>query len=316
MAQGHEVRAFHRATSNLKLLENLDVEHFIGDITQPATIQPAMEGVDVVFHTAALLSSTDPGGRFYTVTVEGTRAVLEAARRAGVRRFIHTSSVAALGLPDAELPQPLAIDENHSWNGRPDQWPYGYAKHLAELEVQKAVAQGLDAVILNPSVVYGAGDVYRQTSSLVVHVARGKLPALVEGGLNAVHIEDVIDGHLAAMTCGLRGERYILGGYNLTISDLVRMIADVTGNPDGIPALVLPGKLVRALARPARLFQPFIDLPVSWRSFYQAGYHFYYNTAKARAQLALPETRPLADALREAYEWFIETGAIPQKNRG
>ena len=113
-----------------------------------------MQGIEVVFHTAALLGGDEAAGRMYPVTVEGTRAVLLAARQAGVRRLVHTSSVAALGVPEKGLKYVLPMDENHSWNFYPEYWPYGYAKYLAEMEVQKAVALGLDAVIVNPSIVF------------------------------------------------------------------------------------------------------------------------------------------------------------------
>ena len=118
-----------------------------------------MQGIEVVFHAAAWMGGHDQPGRQYAVTVEGTRNMLQAARKAGVRRVVHTSSVAALGVPDAarQPNEAQLMNENHTWNYRPDYYPYGYAKYLAELEVQKAVAQGLDVVIVNPTLVFGAG---------------------------------------------------------------------------------------------------------------------------------------------------------------
>src|SRR5271169_5018758 len=147
VGKGHQVRAFHRSTSTLRLLDDLPVEHALGDLTQPDTLAPAMEGIEVVFHVAALLGSgQDEEGRMYTVTVEGTRSVLKTARQAGVRRVIHTSSAAALGIPELISPaagsigKAVFMNESHTWNLRPDFWPYGYSKYLAELEVQKALA--------------------------------------------------------------------------------------------------------------------------------------------------------------------------------
>ena len=307
--RGDSVRAFHRQTSNLLLLNDLPVEHALGDLTQPETIQAAMQGSEVVFHAAATLGGggRDVAGRMYTVIVEGTRAVLQFAREAGVRRVIHTSSVAALGLPEhspgGEIPASVpAMDENHTWNYRPDYWPYGYAKYLAELEVQKAVAGGQDAVIVNPSVVFGAGDIYRRDSSVIMTIARRKLGVLVDGGLNAVHIQDVVDGHLAALDCGRCGERYILGGENLTIVELVRRIAGIVGSP--APNLVLPAGLVTRSVPIMRLLQPFLDLPVSANDLRLAGNYFYCDTRKAQVELGLPPPRPLEDALREAFDWF------------
>ncbi len=304
LAQDYEVRAFHRPTSSLRLLDGLEVEHAQGDLTQPDTLLAAMEGVEVVFHAAAWMGGRDQPGRQYTVTVEGTRNVLQAARKANIRRVIHTSSVAALGVPDSagQGSEAQLINENHAWNYRPDYYPYGYAKYLAEQEVQKAVAQGLDVVIVNPTLVFGPGDVYRQSSSIITQVAEKRLSVSIEGGVNCVHIADVVDGHLAALDCGKTGQRYILGGENLTHLQMLQMIAEVAGVPG--PSMVLPNWLVRAAARPARLLQAFLSLPVSPDLLRMAGYFLYYDLHKAERDLGLAQHRPVKDAFEEAYRWF------------
>ncbi|TLM99693.1 NAD-dependent epimerase/dehydratase family protein, partial [bacterium] len=217
---GHRVLAFHRASSSLRGLEGIPgcheqpelspvagcLEHVIGDLAQLESLASALQGVEAVFHTAGLISPGAQPERLYAVNVEGTRALLQAARDAGVRRVVFTSSVSALGVP---LYGPAPMDERHSWNFAPRHWEYGYAKHLAEMEVQKAVAAGLDVVIVNPSVVIGAGEVYNASRSIVARAARGQVKYAVEGGLNVVHIADVVAGHLAALEKGRRGERYI-----------------------------------------------------------------------------------------------------------
>jgi dihydroflavonol-4-reductase len=263
-----------------------------------------MQGVEVVFHAAALLGVPDQPGRAYSVTVEGTRAVLAAAREVGVRRLVHTSSVATLGVPQAGL---LMTEEN-TWNYRADWWTYGYAKYLAEMEVQKAVAQGLDAVIVNPAYVLGPGDVYRQTSSLIVQVANGRLPALVEGGLNIVHVKDVTAGHLAALQRGRTGERYLLGGENMTIEALVQCIARVAGVQP--PAVVLPGSVARQMAGVVRLLGGLLSLPVSPSLLHLAGHNFWLDTQKAQLELGLEPPLSAEEAVRSAYDWFVEVGAI------
>lgn len=311
--RGHQVRAFHRSTSNPRLLEDLPVEHAVGDLTRPETIAAAVEGVEVVFHAAALLGGHEQAGRMYTVTVEGTRAVLDAALRAGVRRVVHTSSVAALGVPEIGLKYALPLDENHSWNYLPERWPYGYAKYLAEMEVQKAVAQGLDAVIVNPSIVIGPGDIYRQSSSIIVQTARRHVPVLIEGGSNIVHIKDVVDGHLAALERGRTGVRYILGGENLTHLQLIQKITAVTGGR--VPALVLPSGLARALVGPLRLVEPFLDLPVSSSTLYLAGFHFYYDVSRGQVELGLNPPLSADQAVQDAYDWFQQAGAIEKSSR-
>jgi dihydroflavonol-4-reductase len=307
---GHSVRAFHRPTSTQRMLEDLPVEHVLGNLTQPETIAAAMQGVEVVFHAAALLGGREDPGRMYAVTVEGTRATLQAAAAAGVTKFVHTSSVAALGIP--EQPQvkggkPLLMNENHTWNDRPQHWPYAYAKYLAELEVQRAIAAGLDAVIVNPSMVYGPGDVYRTSTSLVMQIAHQRLHFVTQGGLNIVHISDVVDGHIAALERGRCGERYILGGENIAIPEMVKRIAEVVGKPP--PSVVLPPALVRAVARPARLLEPFLPLPLDTTVLRMAGLYFHYDLRKSHSELGLTTPRPAVEAFEDAYHWFREVGA-------
>ncbi len=311
--QGFEVRAFHRESSDQSLLKGLPVEHVLGDLTRPASVQAAMTGVEVVFHAAAMLGTPKQFSRMYTVTVEGTQTMLEAAQKAGVRRFIHTSSVAALGIPRKPVeqlhPQDAPwMDENHTWNYRPDYWPYGYSKYLAELEVQKAVFAGLDAVILNPSYVMGAGDIYRKTSSLIVQISKSTIPLVPSGGLNVVHIEDVVAGHLAAMHAGKTGERYILGGENLTLMYLIHKIAKVIGVQP--PSILFPGHLARRFAAPIHWLNPIFNLPVSIDLLRLAGYGFYYQTAKAQCALGLDTPRSTEDAIQSAYNWFKENGNL------
>jgi dihydroflavonol-4-reductase len=317
LERGHAVRAFHRPSSKLRLLDGLEVEHATGDLTQPETLEAAVQGVEVVFHAAAWMGGSEQNGRQYAITVEGTRSLLQEAQRASVRRVVHTSSVAALGVPEENQGTPALMDENHTWNYRPDLHPYGYAKYLAELEVQKAVSRGIDAVIVNPTLVFGRGDLYRQSSSIVTQVAERRLPVGVSGGLNCVHIDDVIEGHIAAMELGRTGERYILGGENLTFMEMLQTIASVTGAP--APDRALPTGLLHALSRPAHLFQSFVHLPVSADLLQLAGRFFYYDTRKAGEALGLTVRRGARQAFQEAYEWFsqIEKPAMPPvRSRG
>jgi dihydroflavonol-4-reductase len=308
VARGYDVCAFHRPSSSLRLLEGLEIKHCLGDLTQPESLQAAIEGVEVVFHAAAWMGGNDSTGQLYAVTVEGTRNVMQAARHAGVRRVVHTSSAAALGVP-LYSPKVLTgksekiwINESHTWNYRPDHYPYGYAKYLAEQEVQKAVAQGLDAVIVNPTVVFGGGDIYRQAGSIITQVAERRVPAAIEGGVNCVHIADVIDGHMAALAGGRTGERYLLGGENLTHLQLLQIIAEVVNVPP--PSIVLPAGLVRSLSAPALALRSFLSLPISPDLLRLAGVFFYYDLKKAESELGLVRHTPVKDAIVEAYEWF------------
>lgn len=309
---GYTVRAFHRPGSSLQLLDGLPVEHFTGDLAQPESLADAMHGVEAVFHAAALMGFTSDVDKLQRITVQGTRAVFQAALKAGVRRVVHTSSVSALGIP--ALPSvggvaPLPMDECHTWNCPPQYWLYGYAKYLAELEAQRAVAQGLDVVLVNPAMVFGAGDINRRDRSLVVRIPRQRILFLIEGGMNVVHIADVIKGHLLALKRGRTGERYILAGENLTFVELARRIMKVTGVSK--PLLVVPTKLMHALARPAHFAQKILTLPVGSISLKLSGRHFYYHTPKAQDELGLTSPLPVEDAIAEAYAWFRQRAGLP-----
>ena len=314
LAEDAAVRAFHRSSSPLRLLEGLPVEHAVGDLTEPESVEQAMQGVDAVFHAAGVASNRSTPGRMYAVMVEGTRTVLQAALQAGVQRVVHTSCVTALGVPPG-LPTrrslPPLLTENCTWNFRGDRWPAGYAKYLAELEVQKAVAQGLDVVTVNPGFVVGSQDIHRQTNSLVTQIAGRKLPFLISGGFNFVHVDDVVDGHLAAFHSGRCGERYILGGENLSYVAFARLVAAAAGVSP--PVLVLPGRVARRLVGVFSILQRFLSLPVGVQTLNVAGRSFFFDNRKARTALGLKPPRPVSDAIREALDWYRLGGlALPQ----
>lgn len=301
---GYRVRALHRPASRLDLLEGLPVQRVTGDLTDPPSLEAAVQGVDVIFHIGAALSGSYAPHQMAAVTVGGTRSLLHAARQAGVHRLVHCSSVAALGMPAQSAfgsSAPL-MDERHAWNANPDVWPYGYAKYLAELEVSYAIAVGLDAVIVNPSVVLGAGDLYRQRSSFVAQVAGRRVKFLTQRGLNIVHVEDVVDGLLAACERGRCGERYILGGENIPIPALLKEIARLAGVP--APRIPLPAWLVRLSAPLAKAVAPILRLPIQPSQFKQAGLYFYVDNSKARRELGLARPRPLDQAIAETLAWF------------
>lgn len=307
--QGETVRAFHRPSSPLTLLEDIPVEHAVGDLTDPSSLESAMQGIDVVFHTAAQLGSRKSFEQNMTVTVQGTQNVLNAAFRAGVKRVVHTSSVAALGVPPKKyLSTPYLIDEHYTWNFRPDWWLYGYAKYLAELEVQKAVAKGLDVVIVNPTVVLGAGDINLISGSIVLHVAKRHIPVSISGGLNIIHIDDVVRGHLAALERGCRGERYILGNQNLTHYQHLSLIAQAAGVPP--PFFSLPDGFLPFLVFPLSLAHTLLHLPLTGSDLHRAGCYFYYDTRKAQTELGLTDMLPVRQAIDETLAWYKKTGLL------
>ncbi|HEY3228882.1 MAG TPA: NAD-dependent epimerase/dehydratase family protein, partial [Roseiflexaceae bacterium] len=208
LERGDAVRVLRRANSSLIALDGLPVEHVIGDILEPDAVARAVAGCDLVFHVAALASYWRARrDQVYRVNVEGTRIVMDACSRAGVPRVVHTSSVAAVGIP----PPGTVGDETTPFDALSATFAYADSKHRAEAEVQNAVARGLDVVIVNPASVFGAGDHYLNTGRIVIEYGRGRIPVVPPGGMCVVDVDAVVRGHLLAAERGRAGERYILG---------------------------------------------------------------------------------------------------------
>ncbi len=210
----------------MQALQGLPVEHCPGDILDEAAVAQAVAGCELVFHVAGMASywrSSRPA--VYRANVNGTRVVVRACLRAGVTRVVHTSSVAAVGIRRDRRP----ADETVPFDGLSATFAYADSKHRGEGEVGWAVAQGLDAVIVNPGVVIGAGDHNLISGSLIVEFARGHVPAILPGGMCIADVDAVVQGQLAAAERGRRGERYILGGENLSYREITAIIGDVAG---------------------------------------------------------------------------------------
>ncbi|MCJ7700546.1 MAG: NAD-dependent epimerase/dehydratase family protein [Anaerolineales bacterium] len=311
LASGYQVRAFHRSGSSLKLLAGLDVEHALGDVTQADTLVTALKGAEVVFHAASKVDYWRGGGGMYAVTVGGTQNVARAALEAGVQRLVYTSSVASLGIPEPIRGKRGAaglMNENHVWNYRPAWWRYGHAKHLAEMEIQKAVAQGLDAVIVNPSMVLGPGDANRISGEIVIQVSRGIVRFGIGGGVNAIHIQDAVRGHILALERGRTGERYILGGENHSYLDFIQTTADVVGVRP--PKSILPSWLLRPLAGPLDILCQLVPMPFNGDLLRFSGRYLYYDTQKAQQVLGLTALHSVRMAIQEAYEWYKAEGMV------
>lgn len=316
--QGYQVRAFHRPTSPQILINKLPIEHAIGDITEPETIKEALQGVDLIFHTAAQLGLPKHPMDMYYVTVNGTRNLLKAAMESKVIRIVHTSSVAALGVPlesigmTPEQAFSIQMDENHTWNFPPKWWRYGHSKYLAEIEVQKAVAQGLDVVIVNPAIVIGDGDLHKVGGGTLIHAANRKPLVYLPGGLNAIHIEDVVQGHLAALEKGRTGERYILAGENLTIKQFVTTIAEVTQRKP--PKYKIPANPLHLFASLTSTLHPWLQMPFSPDLLRHAGYYFFYSNNKVAQELKCISRRSIKTALQDALLWYRENNYIKSQN--
>jgi dihydroflavonol-4-reductase len=309
--RGHHVRALHRPTSSLALLEGVPLELVQGDLFEPDSLSLAARDTDVVYHCGGRVGSWTDAEEMAASHVEGTHNILSAARQCGVRRFIHTSSVAALGVPEraTESNETLPImDESHAWNYSAGEWPYGYAKHRAEEEVRRSTADGFNTIILNPASVFGAGDKNLASSAIVMHMARGRRPPIPPGGLNVIHIDDVVAGHIGALEHGVSGERYILGGENITFEQLLTTVAEVVGAP--LPRWHMPSWALRLISGPAELLGRMMGIPLRGHMFRLAGLHFYYNCGKAQRELFVPAPRTHLSAIEDAYTWYLDNGFL------
>ena len=306
---GHEVRALVRPGADIRQLEGLPVEQVAGDLSHSDGLRRGMSGCEWVFHIAALYSYW--GYRwddFYQTNVEGTRNVLEAARLEGVERLVYTSSIAVLGLHRDHTP--ATEDTPSTLADRIG--PYQRSKFLAEEVAREYVRQGLPVVIVNPSTPVGVGDHKpTPTGQIIVDFLNGRMFAYVDTGLNIVGVEDVAAGHLLAAERGRVGERYILGGENLTLKQVLDLLAEITGRPSGrfrIPhAVAFAWSYVDvALARLNPRRTP-AATPVKVRL--SRRYEFF-DPNKAVRELGLPQT-PAREGLRQAVEWYRTHGYAP-----
>ncbi len=305
-ARGYAVRILRRSTSRLDALEGLSYEEAIGDILDLDSLRRAMDGCAWVFHTAGAADYWRSGiDRLYRVNVTGTQCVMEAARQADVARVVYTSSVAALGVP----PPGREGDETMTFNLRPEAFRYGHSKYLAEQEVLAAVERGVSAVIVNPCVILGPRDVNFISGSLVREVYRRWIPLALPGGMNLVDVEAVAAGHIAAAERGRVGERYILGGVNLTHLEVLRLVARVVGQR--APIGVLPRALVPLLAALVSLGQRLWPrpLPISAEQVRLSVHRFFFSSRKAQTELGLPPTHP-EETIRKTFQWYRAHGYL------
>jgi dihydroflavonol-4-reductase len=304
---GFRVRALLRHTSPRANLDALPIEIVEGDVRDRDAVFRAARGARYVFHVAAdyRLWALDPHEIMRT-NLEGTRVVMEAARVAGAERIVYTSSVATLKLrEDGSL-----ADETAPLSEQEAIGAYKRSKVAAERLVERMIADGLPAVIVNPSTPIGPRDARpTPTGRLIIEAASGRMPAFVDTGLNLVHVDDVADGHLAALTRGRIGERYILGGENMTLAALLGRIAHLTGRAP--PRLRLPRAWIFPIALAAEATarvtkrEPFVTLD----GLRMAKHRMYFTSAKAERDIGY-HARPAEDGLRDAIAWFRQAGLL------
>ena len=308
LARGHSVRALVRPRSDRRNLEGLPVELVEGDLTDAASLARAVAGCRFVLHVAAdyRIWVPDPDAML-RANVEGTRALMLAALAAGVERVVHCSSVAALGLTADGTP----ADETTPVSEESVVGIYKKSKYRAERAVLALVAErGLPAVIVNPSTPVGPRDIKpTPTGKMIADAAAGRMPAYVDTGLNVVHVDDVAEGHLLALERGRIGEKYILGGENLLLRDLLALVARAAGRRP--PAIGLPNAALwpvalgcEALARVTG-----VEPLVTRNHLRMARKKMFFSCEKAKAELGYAP-RPAEAAVRDAVTWLRETGRV------
>ncbi len=307
-AAGHDLRLLARPTSDRRNLDGLAAEIVEGDLGDGDSLARALAGCEALFHVAAdyRLWARDPAA-LYETNVEGTRRLMRAALDAGVGRIVYTSSVATLGLnPDgapADENTPAALDDMIG--------DYKRSKFLAEEAVRRMIAEdGLPCVIVNPSTPVGPRDIKpTPTGRMIVEAAAGRMPAYVETGLNIVHVDDVAEGHRLAFEKGEIGARYILGGEDMSLRDILGAIAALTGRRP--PRLRLPHGAVMPIAWMAEVWarvanvEPFATVD----GIRMARKRMFFSSARARRALGYAP-RPAAEALADAVAWFRANGYL------
>jgi dihydroflavonol-4-reductase len=309
LTQGRRVRALLRPTSDRRNLDGLDVDIRVGALEDSDSLDAALAGCGALYHVAAdyRLWVRDPDAMF-AANVEGTRALMHAALAAGVSRIVYTSSVATLGWTrdgtPADEETPSTLDDMIG--------PYKQSKFLAERTVRALVQErGLPAVIVNPSTPIGPRDVKpTPTGRMIIEAASGRMPAFVDTGLNLVHVDDVATGHLQAERQGRIGERYILGGEDMSLATILARIAILTGRRP--PTRRVPIAAVWPIAMAAEGFgrltgrEPFVTLD----GLRMARHKMFFSSAKARRELGY-DPRPADAGLADAIAWFRQAGMCP-----
>lgn len=309
LARGADVRVLARPGNDRRNLHDLDVSLVEGDLTQSASLSAALEGCVGLFHVAAdyRIWTRDPAGMMQA-NVEGTRTILEAAYRAGIKRAVYTSSVAVLGTDPFGKP----ADEDTPVSYDAMIGIYKQSKFLAEQAAMNVIEQtGLDCVIVNPSTPIGPRDIKpTPTGRLVVEAASGRMPAYVDTGLNVVHVDDVAAGHVLAYEKGVTARRYVLGGDDMSLADILTAVALKAGVRP--PRIKLPRAPIYPIAAIAEAWcsltgrgEPFVTID----GLKMSKKRMYFSSARAEAELGY-QHRPGSDALADAVDWFRAHGYL------
>jgi dihydroflavonol-4-reductase len=306
-AAGFPVRALVRTTSPVAHLSDLGLDFVTGDLRDAASVRQAMAGIRYLFHVAAdyRLWARNPDELTQT-NVAGTRLLMQEAMRAGVERVVYTSSVATL----AARTDGVSADETMPLTEDKAIGVYKRSKVAAERAVEALIAEGLPAVIVNPSTPIGPRDVKpTPTGRIIVEAASGRMPAFVDTGLNMVHVDDVAEGHFAAFERGRIGERYVLGGQNATLADILATVAGVVGRRP--PRIRIPRQALMPFAHVTEAVARVTGRePMLTRDGLRMSKNkMFFSSAKAEAELGY-RARPYREGITDAIEWFRRAGYL------
>ena len=301
LARGDHVRVLLREKADRSALVGLDIELAIGDLRDASSVERASTGCDEVYHVAAdyRLWLTDPAP-MYATNVEGTKNVIRAARAAGVKRIVHTSTVGALGIPHGGIGRedtPVTLEQMPGH--------YKRSKFLAEQEAMKAAREGAPVVIVNPSTPIGEYD-YKPTPTgrIIVDFLNRRMPAYVDTGLNLVDAADCARGHLLAAERGRVGEKYILGAENMSLKEFLARLARLSGL--AAPRVRIPYAVAFGFALGAEAVSRTVTRRAPRASLTEvrmARKHMFFDSSKAKAELGY-EPGPVDDSIRRAIEFF------------
>jgi len=310
VAEGADLRMLVRKTSNLANIEGIRGETYIGDLSEPETLRAGMEGCDAVMHVAAdyRLWIPDPAS-MYRANVDGTRELLRMAREAGVPRVVYTSSVATMHFRT----DGIVINEDTPVSLKDMVGHYKRSKFLAEEEAIKAAKGGQQVIILNPTTPIGPNDSKpTPTGRIFVDFLNGRFPAYMDTGLNLVDVTEVARTHVSALTLGQPGHRYILGGENLTLKQILDKMAGITGLPS--PSMKIPFVVAATYA----FFEEWItgrirglEPRATFEEVRMGRKKMYASSAHAQQELGF-RIAPVYPAMRAAIEWFQANGYAPQ----
>jgi len=306
---GAELRLLTRSSSNLTSIAGINAETVVGDLRDVGSLRSAIAGCDAVVHVAAdyRLWVRDPKA-MYGANVDGTRELLKLAREVGVKRVVYTSSVATMGfkmdatIVDEETPVGLDDMIGH----------YKRSKFLGEMEAIKAARSGQEVLILNPTTPIGSEDRKpTPTGQIVVDFLNRKFPAYVDTGLNLVDVNEVARMHLVALERGRAGERYILGGENLTLKQILDRMSSITGLPS--PTMKVPHAVAMAFALFEENFTGRLrgkEPRATVEAVRMGRKMMFASSGKAERELGF-KVLPVYGALRTAIEWFVANGYAP-----